>query len=260
MFRMLLALIEQVRQRDGDARFYFVGDYVNRGPESKQVVDLLSTMRDARFVRGNHDEIFDLVINGKGYESHPEIFGSIEAFLSFLPFGLDATLMSYGIDSAFIEHVAHRPSPDGLKKLLEPVPESHRKWFAALPAVTQELDLLIAHAKWEVDLPNDSVAVAAMAADPGWRHVTVWGRFAENEIRRKKAWQRQAVFGHTPISTYVSRSVRDSHVPLAGPQIILLDTGAALSMQGRLTAVCVEEREFVQIDRGGNVHEGVLNS
>ena len=149
---------------------------------------------------------------------------------------------------------------DAMKKLLEPIPESHRRWFAGLPAVSQELDLLIAHAKWDVDSANDSVAVAAIAADPARRHMTVWGRFVENEIRRKKAWQRLAVFGHTPISTYSSWRVRDTHVPLAGPQIILLDTGAALSMQGRLTAVCVEDRKFVQIDRGGAVHEGVLKS
>ena len=123
----------------------------------------------------------------------------------------------------------------------------------------QELDLLIVHAKWDVDSPNDSGAVQAVSGDLQRRHETVWGRFVESEIRRRKAWQRLAIFGHTPISTYVSRSVRDSHVPLVGPQIILLDTGAALSMQGRLTAVCVEDRNFVQIDRGGNVHEGILN-
>lgn len=258
MFRMLVALMDQVRQRDSGARFYFVGDYVNRGPESKQVVDLLITMPEVRVVRGNHDEVFDLVLNGRCFDSHPEMYGSIEAFQRFLPFGLDATLISYGIDSALIERVAHRPSLDALKKLLEPIPESHCRWFAALPAVIQEDDLLVVHGKWDVESANDPAAIEAMTLDSARRHVTVWGRFVESEIRRKKPWKRLTFFGHTPVSTYASWRTRDPHLPLAGPQIVLLDTGAALSMQGRLTAVCVEERRYMQIDRGGGAIEGTL--
>src|SRR5262249_28601133 len=101
--------------------------------------------------------------------------------------------------------------------------------------------------------------VRAMEADQARRHVAVWGRFTADEIRQKKSWQRLSVFGHTPISTYASWRVRETHLPLAGPQIILLDTGAALSMQGRLTAVCVDDRSYRQIDRGGAVHEGQLS-
>ena len=44
------------------------------------------------------------------------------------------------------------------------------------------------------------------------------------------------------------------------PRIILLDTGAALSMQGRLTAVCAEDRSYLQIDRGGAVLNGKLKN
>src|SRR5205085_1022940 len=129
MHRMLVALLDAVRERDREATFYFVGDYVNRGPESRQVVDLLLTMPEAKFVRGNHDEIFDLVINGQSYESHPEFGAPIHAFLTFLQFGLDSTLTSYGIDLAQIDHVAHRPSTDALEKLLEPIPQEHRSFF-----------------------------------------------------------------------------------------------------------------------------------
>src|SRR3954451_10097051 len=135
MHRMLVALLDAVNKRDAAAQFYFVGDYVNRGPESKQVVDLLLTMKGAKFVRGNHDEIFDLVVNGQSFESHPELYAPVHAFLTFLQFGLDSTLTSYGIDMAMIEHVAHRPSPMALEKLLEPIPGEHRAFFRSLPPV-----------------------------------------------------------------------------------------------------------------------------
>ena len=176
MFRMLVALLDAVNKRDGDARFYFVGDYVNRGPESKQVVDLLLTMKGAKFVRGNHDEIFDLVVNGQSFESHPDLYAPVHAFLTFLQFGLDSTLTSYGIDIAMIEHVAHRPSPQALEKLLEPISKAHREFYRALPPVIEEPDLLVAHAKWDPDDPNDEAHIAKLATNPQQRHLIVWGR------------------------------------------------------------------------------------
>jgi hypothetical protein len=42
-------------------------------------------------------------------------------------------------------------------------------------------------------------------------------------------------------------------VPIRGPRIVLLDTAAALTSNGRLSAVCVESGELVQVDRAGTV-------
>lgn len=247
---MLVALLDAVRQRDGASRFYFIGDYVNRGPDSRKVVDLLLTLPEAKFVRGNHDEIFDLVINGRSYESHPELNAPVHAFLTFLQFGLDSTLTSYGIDLAMIEHVAHRPSADALGKLLEPIPAEHRQFFGALPPVIEEPDLLVAHAKWDPDQSNDNASLARALADSKHRHQIVWARYVENEIRRNKPWERLACFGHTPVATYANARTRDAHAPIAGPMIALLDSGAALSAQGRLTAFCADDHSYLQVNRG----------
>jgi serine/threonine protein phosphatase 1 len=258
MYRMLQLLLEAVRKEDPNATFYFVGDYVNRGPESKQVVELLISLEGARFVRGNHDEIFDLVINGTCFEPYPDLWGPIEAFLRFLQFGLDATLTSYGIDLAMIESVGHRPSPGALASLLEPIPAAHRHFFRNLPATIQEPDLLVAHAKWNVDEPNDDQTLADLTKSPEIRHQLIWGRFGEHEIHRKKPWPRTTVFGHTPVATYSHKRWVDPHVPIGGPNIVLIDTAAALSAQGRLTAYCVEEQSYVQVDRGRDVTKGKL--
>ena len=253
---MLVALLDAVRGRDDEPKFYFVGDYVNRGPESKQVVDLLLTMPEAKFVRGNHDEIFDLVVNEQSYESHAELNAPIQALLTFLQYGLDSTLTSYGIDMAMIAHVAHRPSIDALRTLLEPIPAEHRRFFRALPAAIQEPDLLVAHAKWDVDQLNDNDTLTDHLSMAHARHLIVWGRYLENEIRRRKPWTRLACFGHTPVATYASPRTRDPHAPLAGPKIVLLDSGAALSMEGRLTAFCADDHSYMQVNRGYDVIDG----
>ena len=63
----LRALLDSVHKLDPSPRFYFVDDYVNRGPDSRGVIDLLLTLRDARFCRGNHDDIFDMVLTGESF-------------------------------------------------------------------------------------------------------------------------------------------------------------------------------------------------
>jgi hypothetical protein len=42
-------------------------------------------------------------------------------------------------------------------------------------------------------------------------------------------------------------------IPIIGDKIVLLDTAAALSPVGRLTAYCPELAKFLQIDRQGQI-------
>ena len=73
--------------------------------------------------------------------------------------------------------------------------------------------------------------------------------------RRRKRWKRTGYFGHTPVETFRLSMRRGDNVPIHGPQIVLLDTGAALSANGRLSAVCAESGELVQMDRVGELVE-----
>ena len=61
MLRPLRALVDRVRRADPGAALLFVGDYINRGPDSKGVIDFLLALDGARFCRGNHDDIFRIV-------------------------------------------------------------------------------------------------------------------------------------------------------------------------------------------------------
>jgi hypothetical protein len=132
------------------------------------------------------------------------------------------------------------------------VPARHRQFFRGLPAVIDEPDLFVAHAKWEIDSPADTMdLMSGLATDPRRRHTVLWGRFTDAEIRRKKAWRRRGFFGHTPVSTYTGH--RGEHLPIIGADVVLLDTAAALSVAGRLTAYCPDNNQMVQVDRFGEV-------
>lgn len=65
----------------------FLGDYVDRGPNSKGVIDLLATMcerRDVVFLKGNHDAMLEEFVAGR------------RPLADWLPFGGADTLRSYG--------------------------------------------------------------------------------------------------------------------------------------------------------------------
>lgn len=252
MLGPLTALLGGIRAHDAQARLMFVGDYVNRGPDSRGVIDLLLSLGDrARFVRGNHDDVFDQVLGGTSYAGHATEQHRLAAFRWFMQHGLDATFLSYGADAAQLEHVLRRPTVDAIEQLASLVPPAHRAFISALPAVIEEPDLFVAHAKWDTDSPSDAIAARAGSSDKT-RYMLLWGRFTTPEIDRKKRWRHRGFFGHTPVENYPI--AEDDVMPIVRDDIILLDTAVALSPTGRLTAVCADADEFLQADRGGNIH------
>src|SRR5579884_585200 len=87
MLRPLDALVTAVGSRDPGAHLIFVGDYVNRGPDSRRVIDLLLTLPRATFLRGNHDDVFDLILHGDCYMCHPDGPNPVAAFAWFMQHG-----------------------------------------------------------------------------------------------------------------------------------------------------------------------------
>src|SRR5882724_5134216 len=151
MLGSLRTLVEAVQNLDTSAQFYFVGDYVNRGPDSKGVIEFLLTLRNARFCRGNHDDVFDMVLSGTSYAPNGNLSTPLGAFLTFMQFGLANTLTSYGADWEILEKVERRPSDHELLELLQCVPESHREFIHKLEPVIEDADIFVAHAMWDPD-------------------------------------------------------------------------------------------------------------
>jgi hypothetical protein len=260
MLRPLVTLVTEVRKHDPASRIIFVGDYVNRGPDAQKVISFLIKLDNAAFVRGNHDDIFDLVVNGQCYADNAARNDRVAAFQWFVKYGLDNTLLSYGCDQAVLEQLSEQCTPLQLDQLSSCVAPEHRKFIRNLPAVYEEPDLFVVHGKWDPNELTEQPSVSErLEKNPRLRHRLLWGRFTDDEIPRVKAWGRTGFFGHTPVSFYAAafRSQRVSEeprmVPVVGQKIVMLDTAAALGEDGRLTAYCADNRTFIQADHFGEL-------
>ena len=263
MLRPLRTLIEAVRNKDTDPRFIFAGDYVNRGSDAKGVIELLLSLKNAFFIRGNHDDIFDQVLHNVCYAENATRGDRLAAFVWFMKYGLDSTLFSYGIDVSFLYKAVDDPTSEKLQRIVEWVPQNHRDFIRNLLPAYEDDDLFVVHGKWDPDEMTTKPGITArLEADPGLRHRLLWGRFTEDEINRTKAWGRTGFFGHTPVSNYNAsyrtpggllrgNVDRPNMIPVTGKAIVLLDTAAALGEDGRLTAYCPDTKSYLQTDHFG---------
>jgi len=102
------------------ASIVFVGDLVDRGPESAGVVERLRTFSSphatAHFIMGNHEEVMLRVLAGEG-----------DLLPSWLRFGGIQTLESYGLDA---RELARLTPGEIVEKVGRAVPASHRDFIA----------------------------------------------------------------------------------------------------------------------------------
>lgn len=259
MAQPLGSLIDNVAKRDPDASWIFVGDYVNRGPDSRGVIDLLLKLPDARFCRGNHDDVFDVLVNSQSYVEQLTHNNRGGAFKWFMEHGLRDTLVSYGADDAAMRETFDHPTSAGLDALIAGVPPSHRKFIRELQPVIEEPDIFIVHARWDPSTPDeDPSPTTFLEVDRDLRKIITWGRFAPEELDQPKTWRRTGFFGHTPVDFYGARGGFSPHgggklVPIVGEKMVLLDTAAAISPVGRLTAYCPDTSSYIQVDRQGKL-------
>jgi serine/threonine protein phosphatase 1 len=147
-------LIARDRAAVGDkvAEVVHVGDLVDRGPDSRGVIDFLiaGAARGAPWVtlKGNHDRMFE------GFLGDPDHYDpGLRAGLHWIDprLGGDETLRSYGVDGAR-ERMLFDLHDDAVRA----VPESHRAFLAALPLMHRAGDVLFVHAGIRPGVPLDA--------------------------------------------------------------------------------------------------------
>lgn len=134
-----------------DAAIVFVGDYVDRGPESRGVIDLLTKAQDAgrpwTMLKGNHDRYFQrFLTNGALHDP------ATRADLLWLNprLGGDKTLLSYGID---IE--ASAETAELAAQARAEVPQRHVAFLEGLPSLHVTDELIFVHAGIRPGVPLD---------------------------------------------------------------------------------------------------------
>jgi len=196
-------------------RLVFLGDYVDRGPDSRAVVDRLIALRESHecvFLLGNHESMF---LDFLGWRDPAYFAGD-----AFLVNGGDRTLGSYGyFEGADCE------------KRFE-LPPDHQQFFRNLALHHQEGDYLFVHAGLGRDELHGSDLGYAL------RRTRVedllWNRASGDLPHRLGV---TIVYGHTPRF--------DLGVRWNEPFSIGIDTGAVYG--GPLTAIRLPDETLFQV-------------
>ncbi len=260
MIRPLEAVLDVIQRRDAEPEFFFCGDYCDRGVSTRQVVDVLLGLDRASFVRGNHDDVMDLLCNGTslgigtGMDARASDETIIEVYGIFRGEGMTETLLSYGVNPSEFEPLEDEPLPDWIRRQFAEVPEAHKKFFRELPAIVETPDFFVCHALWPPDQVDEDDRMNAMMADPYLRHDVLWGRYTASQIRSRKVWRRLGYFGHTPTENYAGQADLDISPQgvIRGEKVVLIDT-AAFAPTGHLTALCHEDGCVIQANRLGEI-------
>jgi serine/threonine protein phosphatase 1 len=209
LLETLLRLIEKDRETtDLDVNLVFLGDYIDRGDDTRRVIDGLIDLHhdfhlETTFLMGNHEDAM------------LRFLAAPEENANWLTFGGLATLLSYGVEMPSLagEKAGLRKIAEGLDKR---IPKSHRAFFERLRYWTQIGDYYFCHAG----------VCASLRPHEQPLQTLLWGEDASDLSRPWHAGLR-VVHGH-----YAQASVD------LGANRVCIDTGAYFS--GRLTALRLE--------------------
>lgn len=224
----LLKAVHDLIARDmalfGAAPTVHVGDLVDRGPNSRGVIDYLSAGQAAGedwiVLKGNHDRMFTRFLRDP-HEPEP---GLREALSWLHPrLGGAETLASYGIRAA-----GDRPIAPVHAEALEAVPQAHRDFIDRNPTWHRIGDTLFVHAGIRPGIPVEDQEETDL----------VWIRAPFLEF--EGSYGPLVVHGHTAIDTpthYGNRVNIDSSAAYGGP----------------LSAIVIEEDRVFHLTADGRV-------
>jgi serine/threonine protein phosphatase 1 len=207
----LLEIVERDNAQRGPAEtmLIFLGDLVDRGPDSRGVVARLIALRDSgarvRFLLGNHDDVFLKAASGDR-----------KAMRMLTRIGGRETILSYGVSAEEYQGCDF----EGLAQLLDArVPQSHREFLSSFEDYAEIGDYLFVHAgiRPGIDIADQS------ADDLRW--------IRSEFLTCRTAHGKMVVHGH---SISAEMDVQRNRIGI--------DTGAFSS--GRLTAIGLESGKF----------------
>jgi len=199
------ALLDKLDLGSGD-HLLFVGDYIDRGPDSRGVIDRLLRLRDevkCTFLRGNHEAMM-LDYLDTGSFNLWRVNGGVSTLQSYAGAG--------GGDTN--------------------IPDSHAEFVRETKLYHETDAFFFVHAGLRADL---TIEENLSRED---ERTFLWERdhLGADDV----AWEKPVVCGHTPRPEPINRE-----------KLIHVDTGCVYHMQpgmGRLTAVHLPERQFVDVD------------
>ena len=153
----------------------FMGDYIDRGPDSKKVVEQLikwhSKYKNFIFLYGNHEDIF------LNWYYHKQNYQEDSQWSCLLTNGGKETLKSYDLSEA-----------------VRKFPASHIKFFTEVARLFYETDdYIFVHGGL---IPGTPIEEMKLLVNETILKALIWAR--DDFIDSDYNWNKKVVFGHTP--------------------------------------------------------------
>lgn len=217
---LLQKLLQQIDEKYPEHMLLFLGDYVDRGPDSYQVITKIKELCDrdqAIAVMGNHEAMMiDYVHNGASVSDH-----------IWLHNGGHKTMRSY-MDAT------KQYSRSGFVRSFQQ--SGHFTWMKTLPLFYETDEIWASHAP--IDLwTGKKGEYRTDAAALYWTYEPMKALYMEpgNSFNHGKL----AVCGH------IHRLQDKVLTPRIYPQIVYADTGCGCAPWGPLTGVCIEDGIYI---------------
>lgn len=195
-----------------DAELVFLGDYIDRGPDSAGVIKYLEDLsrdRPCRLLKGNHELMMHRAI-------HNEKDVSIWLFN-----GGEATLESYQLTPGDWKQYRDKAAPLA----------GFQRFYDSLLSYYEDEQTIYVHAGIDISLPDMSQQT---------QEVMLWIR--DRFYLKASQWQgKQVVFGHTPTQSMglTANKIFQKH------RFFGVDTGCVYG--GRLTGIDTSTHEIYQV-------------
>jgi len=163
----LRALMDQIEPEIDPAQdtLVFLGDYIDRGPSSFEVVEYLIHLKarfpDVVFLKGNHEEMLEFYLNG-----------------------VDRTIYLVNGGNQTLENYLDHSDPNEP----DPIPVAHRNFLSSLTLFHETQKYIFVHAGLKEKVPLDRQKNEDL----------LWIR--EKFIYSTYEFEKQVVFGHTPFT------------------------------------------------------------
>ena len=214
---------DKARHGTARAQVVHIGDYVDRGPDTRTVIDLLIGARDAGepfvFLAGNHDLMMARFLDPS--LEVDEKSAAIDWFRAQI--GGKTTLASYGVKDGLL---TSRTKIQAAAR--DAVPSAHLAFLKSLKVSHSAPGLFFAHAGIRPGVPLADQALVDL----------MWIR--QEFLQNRSNHGRLIVHGHTPVDWIEHHGNR-----------LNIDTGAAWG--GELSAVAIEGRRVWHLTDAGRV-------
>ncbi len=196
----LKALIEEQIKPVRSDELYFLGDYIDRGPESRAVIDYIRAMQKNEYIvtplKGNHEDLMVELYDAEMHSKSPLFFHIISRKKrSWYAIGGKETMRSFRI-----------------RNLREIQPE-YIEWMRNLDYFVSLEKFILVHAGFNCKIDNPFTDIQSM----------LWLR--DYEILPEKTGNRKIIHGHVPVDLqFIDYSVKNDIY-----RFIDLDNGSYIS-------------------------------